>query len=283
MAIGVGIARSTFHRRRRREQWQELVAGTWLVPGAPAGRSAWLHAALLSIGGDAALSHWSAAGLNELVRRWSSRDAIDIVIPRDRRVRPRCHVRVHTSRSLADSDLATVSGLVVTSPARTILDIAGHHTTSQLLGMALHARQRGALGIDDLLEQLDRRPNAAGAGRLRDALEEIGNGDEDSILELRTRQLLVDNGLASVTQHPVVCHDGRVRTVDLAFPAARLALECDGRAHHSDPRAFELDRHRWRHIQAADWKIIWVTWRMLRDEPHDLLADVRRHLEASQR
>ena len=54
-----------------------------------------------------------------------------------------------------------------------------------------------------------------------------------------------------------------------------MIVELDGRAFHATAAAFERDRARDRRLQAADWTVVRVTWRQLRDEPEIVVADLR--------
>lgn len=223
----------------------------------------------------------NAAGLYGLDRWTASRRTVHVLVPESRHVRGQRWLQVHRSRTLRPSDITVANGMARTTAARTIVDIAGSKTLSQLEGMLLHARQRGLVDLDDVAVQLERRTNAAGRGRVREALANVRGTPADSILEEKAHRLLVSHGYQPVLQHPVRCSGGLLLHLDLAFPEARFGIECDGRAHHDDPTAFERDRERWRALEAAGWAMTWVTWRSLHDEPHVLLDAVARHVAAA--
>ena len=75
--------------------------------------------------------------------------------------------------------------------------------------------------------------------------------------------------------YPLRCPDGRTVHLDVAFPAVRFAIECDGVAFHADADAVRIDRRRWRQIQAAGWTITWVTRADLLRAPEEIVAEVR--------
>jgi very-short-patch-repair endonuclease len=52
---------------------------------------------------------------------------------------------------------------------------------------------------------------------------------------------------------------------DMAFDKEKLICECDGRAFHTDPDAFEGDRRRQNELTAAGWTILRFTYAMLAD------------------
>ena len=65
--------------------------------------------------------------------------------------------------------------------------------------------------------------------------------------------------------------DGRfVARPDFAWPDRKVALEYDG-LWHGEPRQFARDRQRLNRLQAAGWRVVFVTAADLRD-PERLLA-----------
>ena len=57
--------------------------------------------------------------------------------------------------------------------------------------------------------------------------------------------------------------------VDFAYPQIRLIIELDGRAWHSTLEAFESDRMRDNHAQLAGWRVLRITYRMLKEQSAD--------------
>lgn len=70
----------------------------------------------------------------------------------------------------------------------------------------------------------------------------------------------------------------RVYFLDVAFPEARVAIEVDGWAYHSEREAFEKDRRRHNELTLAGWLVLRVTPTMISEEPHVVLRWVRRAL-----
>ncbi|GAA4706779.1 hypothetical protein GCM10023215_54250 [Pseudonocardia yuanmonensis] len=67
-------------------------------------------------------------------------------------------------------------------------------------------------------------------------------------------------------------------TLDLAFPAARLAVESDGWAWHSDVDRFRADRAKQNALVAAGWTVLRFTWHDLTGDPDLVVAAIRRAL-----
>jgi very-short-patch-repair endonuclease len=70
---------------------------------------------------------------------------------------------------------------------------------------------------------------------------------------------------------------GRYR-IDLAFPAARMAIEVDGWAWHVDAERFRADRRKGNAIIRAGWDLLRYTWHELDGSPADVIAEIRETL-----
>ena len=62
---------------------------------------------------------------------------------------------------------------------------------------------------------------------------------------------------------------------DVVFRRQRLVIEIDGREFHSDREAFESDRRRQNLLVLNGWRVLRITWRMIQDEPDQLIEMVR--------
>jgi very-short-patch-repair endonuclease len=67
--------------------------------------------------------------------------------------------------------------------------------------------------------------------------------------------------------------------LDLASPAARVAVEVDGWAYHRDAERFRQDRRRQNDLVLAGWTILRLTWDDLTHRPAAVLAQIRAALE----
>ncbi|MEU6699419.1 DUF559 domain-containing protein [Pseudonocardia sp. NPDC046786] len=64
-------------------------------------------------------------------------------------------------------------------------------------------------------------------------------------------------------------------TIDLGFPAARLAVEVDGWAFHSGAERFRRDRHKQNALVAAGWTVLRFTWHDLDRTPDRVVREIR--------
>ena len=70
------------------------------------------------------------------------------------------------------------------------------------------------------------------------------------------------------------------RRIDIAFVEARLAIEIDGFAYHSNRARFQADRTKHNALVDQGWLVLRFTWSDLTERPTDFLDSVRRHLTA---
>ena len=88
--------------------------------------------------------------------------------------------------------------------------------------------------------------------------------------ERRLRQLCNAAGL------PAPRMNARVAgyEVDAYWPAHRLVVEIDGWRYHGTRQAFERDRRKDAALQAAGYRVVRITYRRLRNEPHAVSAQL---------
>nr|WP_231687768.1 DUF559 domain-containing protein [Bacillus sp. CHD6a] len=73
----------------------------------------------------------------------------------------------------------------------------------------------------------------------------------ESYIERRLYNALVFNGYTVHTQVP--CGGYRI---DLALPAYRIAIECDGKTYHSTPQQKAHDRQKNAYLRRHGWKVL---------------------------
>lgn len=232
------------------------------------------HAAHLLLPPQGALAGHSAAAL--LGADCSPANApAEVIVPRGEVGKRRgLVVRQDT---LAPTETCVVGGFRVTTPFRTAWDLGRRLRLTEAV-VALDALTRvGRLEPSALLHG---PPGARGCRQLRRAVE-LANPLAESAMETRLRLLLVLAGLpVPVLQYRVV--DGRgtvLARVDLAYPAARLAIEYDGTDHFDDEHS-RRDRHRDLQLDDIDWFTMRFTNGDVFQTPLDTVRRVRTRLAA---
>ncbi|MFE1167078.1 endonuclease domain-containing protein [Nocardiopsis sp. NPDC058789] len=172
-----------------------------------------------------------------------------------------------------ESERTRVSGVRVTTSARTALDAAAQSGTlyaataalDRFLALRLTSRER--LRAAALTHPLRAR------GHLRRALG-LADGRSQSPAESWTRVLLHQVGLPRpLPQCPVSTVEGEFR-VDLGWPAYRVAVEYDSAEHHSLPIDRARDRLRYRAMAEAEWIVISIGVYDLCSRPAGFLRQV---------
>jgi very-short-patch-repair endonuclease len=173
-----------------------------------------------------------------------------------------------------------VDGIPVTSPARTLLDLAGTLGGRVVERALARGLREGLVEESEVREMIDRRPRHIGVSVLRSILDREG-GPSFTRSEAESRLL----GLirrAKLSQ-PEVNVPVQGYEVDFLWPAERLIVEVDGFRYHSSSPAFEKDRHRDGVLAAAGYQVVRVTWRQLTNEPEALLARLAQALVRTDR
>ena len=97
----------------------------------------------------------------------------------------------------------------------------------------------------------------------------------DTDMELLVLGLIRDAGLPEpVLHHRVYDGDRFVAEVDLAYPAWKVAIECDGDVH-LEPEVREKDLPRQNDIVLIGWTLLRFSRRRVRERPDRVVADVR--------
>jgi very-short-patch-repair endonuclease len=254
--------------------WHEPYPGTFVPCCIALDAPVLTRAALLFAGTEAALSHRSAAVAFQL--DGARTDSPELTVPVRRNPRA-ANLVVHRTTRLPPQDVVIVDGLRTTSATRTIIDVAGVTEPARLEVMFESARRRGLVSTTAVARRLADLggPGRPGAAALNALLRELnGSAAAESVLEVKTAQLLRRAPLPPpVRQHTVTAHRTRYR-LDFAWPASYVALETDGRAHHGDVSDFQRDRTRWSNLAAAGWRVVVATWTDVTRRPDDVIGQL---------
>jgi hypothetical protein len=172
-----GVAAGRLHR---------VHHGVYAVGHAVLGPRGRWTAAVLAGGPGAALSHSSAAALWEM--RPSGSAWVDVTVRRSGRAR-RPRLRIHRPRMLPPDEVTTRHGIPVTTPARTILDLAATLQPARLEHLLDQAEIRELTDYPTLDAIARAHPGHRGARKLRAALHRhhAGSNLTNSDLEIASR------------------------------------------------------------------------------------------------
>ena len=266
-----GITKARIQARVRARLLQPLLRGVYQVgPVSPAHVRE--RAAVLASGGEALISHRSAASLWGMLPPLDDAHPVEVTLPeRDLR---RAGVRVHRV-TLEPDEMAETDGIPVTSPARTVLDLAAT-APRRVLEQALAQGERADIVSRDELRALaERRPNRRGVVFLRHLLDGSGSPAlTRSEAEKRFLALVRKGGLPRPETNVKV---GRYE-VDFLWRSQGLAVEVDGYAFHSSKPRFEADRRRDIDLAGHGIQVLRVTWQQVTGEREATLVRLTKAL-----
>jgi very-short-patch-repair endonuclease len=235
-AIRWRVAEGRLHRVHR---------GVYAVGRPHLTREGQWMAAVLRCGEDAYLSHPSAASLWR-VRRDLPGTPIHITLVADV-VRTIPGIRAHRRPSLPDSDLTTHRGIPVTTPARTLIDLATILTPKQLEAAVNEADVLDLIDPETLRTELDERKGQRGVPTLSTLLDKNTYRLTETELERRFLRIVRRAGLPlpETQQHLA----GRT---DFHWPALKLVVETDAWRYHRTPARQASDNRRMQsHLRAG--------------------------------
>jgi very-short-patch-repair endonuclease len=260
--IAASVSRDQVRHRVEQGWLRREHRGVYLV-GALESPHSRAMAAVLAYGGGALLSHYPAAVL------WGLRPApahtMHVTVS-GRGVRSREGIQAHSAH-LHPHDAARKHGIPVTSPARTLLDLATTVSHKHLDRAVNEARVHRLVSDHSLNEQFIRYPRHRGTRALKHAMR-----IEPALTRSEAEKLALDLIRAARLPTPetnVMLHGWEV---DLLWREQRLAVESDSYAFHSSRRSFERDRRKDRELSAEGYVVLRLTWRELIDEPAAIVA-----------
>jgi hypothetical protein len=174
-AMQAGFGSGRIERRVRAGVWVRVFPRVYRHAATPMS-GALLRWAVVSWAGEpCALSHTSAAAIWRL--RGARGERPEIIVPRARAPRV-AGVVVHRVTRIVVDDVVRVGGLSVTSPARTIIDLAAVLGAVELAALVTDVRARRPVTLREVRTRLDQIGTAGrpGSARLRTLLVSVGSG-----------------------------------------------------------------------------------------------------------
>jgi very-short-patch-repair endonuclease len=163
-------------------------------------------------------------------------------------------VRVHHTATLTGLDVTRQLEIPVTTPARTVLDLAPRLEDPALKRLINDARLSGFLQPNDLQELIDRSTGQKGIKRLRRSAG-LDRRPTRSPLEDRFEAFCNRYGLP----RPEINVQIAGHEVDALFREQRVVVELDGREYHDDPDSFERDRDKDADLTMAGFTPVRIT------------------------
>jgi hypothetical protein len=263
--VAAGVDPDTIKRWVRDGRLRPVHHGVYAVGHRAPSLLGDLSAAVLACGAGAAVSHRSAAHLLGLVKARPRR--IEVTVPTTAgRARP--GIVVHRVRHLPALDTAKLHGISVTTPARTLLDLAPKLVAAELTKVAHEAWVRHGTTPETVEGCIARNPRKKAIAKLRRAL-----GADVTLSELE------DGFVALLARHDLPSArtnvDRHGDKVDCHWPGHGLTVELVSYRYHGTRQAFETDvarRRRSSHVAYSYGDVF--------ERSAATAADVRRRLAA---
>ncbi|WP_138731697.1 hypothetical protein [Modestobacter excelsi] len=253
-------------RQLRHRSWRRLFPDVYVHAELPVTHLLRVQAAAV-LRPDAVVTGASAAVLWG-VDLAGPEDDVEVTLP------PGSHpVRVSGLRvrrePIPDQSLCRRRGVRTTTPEATTVSVARHLPLDDAVAAIDQMVVSGKVDLEPV-RAAARELTGRGCRRVREA-SALADGLAESPQETHLRLLLVRSDLpVPVAQFRVRHGTVFVARVDFGWPDRRLAVEYDG-TWHAEPGQFREDRRRLNRIQAAGWRVFFVTAADLH-RPADLLA-----------
>lgn len=261
-ARAIGISARQLLYRERTGRVERVSLTVLRIVGS---RETWqqdLMSAVLRAGANALVSHRFAARL----WNWSfearpyrgGRSTVDVTIPFAESVRGD-GPRVHRARWLPREHYRVKDSIPVTSPFRTLVDLAPTVSSKELEAAAGSAIRAGHITLEELRKDLAIAPHGHRGVRILKAHLPAVSEKSDSAFEDRLFAAIARAGLPRpVAKHPVVT---KLRTVhpDFCYPEIRLVIEAQSVEHHTKPSVLKQDAKRFRYMNRAGWDVFELT------------------------
>ena len=260
---GLGLSPAAIDHRVRAGRLHVIHRGVYSVGHRVLTIEGRWIAAVLASGAGAVLSHASAAAAWEL--RPIGAGAIHVTIPATPGRALRTGIRLHRSKMLALGHSTVHHAIPITTPVRTLVDIAATLKGRQLEQALDRAEQLRLVDFAELAQALAARPTRPGSPSLQAVLSRYTAGSTVTRSELEERFLALcdDHGL------PRPETNTRIKGIEIDFVwrDARLIVEVDGYAYHRSPAAFERDRERDVILTVGGWQVMRFTYAQITRRP----------------
>ncbi|MGO9753335.1 MAG: DUF559 domain-containing protein [Solirubrobacteraceae bacterium] len=267
--LAAGIGRGAIAHRLQTKRMHAVYRDVYMLGRPRVEPFALATAAALHLHPRVVLSHRTAAALWEMLDNEHDAQFVELTLIA-RSTHPRRGVKLHRVASLPAPDARRHRGLPVTSPARTLIDLAGCLNTLELESALAQCRARNLARDSQIKAALQRAPGRAGCARLRALLD----AESSALTRSKAERILIAMLRAADLPEPVANAPVCGYEVDLVWPAQRLIAEFDGWETHQTRTAFESDRRRDQRLTAAGYRVIRITWWQLQNEPYAVIARI---------
>jgi len=265
--LALGFTADAIKHRLRTGRLHRVRHGVYSVGRSELSRKGNWMAAVLACGQGAFLTHRSAGALYGICEERPNR--IEVGVPRPHGREP-AGIRLRRRASLPRQDVGTLDRIPVTSPVRTMVDLATDLSDKYLLRTVNEGDKLDVIDPEALRCQLDAYAGIPGAKRLAALLDKDTFVLTQEELERLFLPLAREVGLPL----PITGEMLNGFEVDFFWPELKLVVETDGLRYHRTPAAQARDLERDQAHTAAGFTRLRFSHWQVKHEP----AYVRRIL-----
>lgn len=275
-----GLSAGWLRRALERGQVVRAGRGVYRVSGSPSSVARTTMSAVRSVAGDAVVSFGSAAAWHGFPG-WKMPRLPELTV-QDTTPCELDHLVLHRTRCLPSMDIVRVDGIPLTTPARTLIDVAGQLDVYELMRL-----------VDDVIcagltsrGWLYGRSRALRRGRrntghvVRLTAPDAGPRFR-SWLERKANELYLDGGIPT-PEWNVAVRDrrGRIGEVDNLWQGPRTVIaELEGLRFHDAPAKRRKDAERFNRLGRVADIVLRFTWQDVVQRPDYVLATLREALD----
>jgi len=269
-----GMSRYAISRRVAAGEWEMVLPAVYRLSGAPVTWFQKLMAAVLWAGPGAAVSHRAAAALYGLPG--FPRDTVEVSTTKPRHS-ARSWVLCHRVEEMPGGHLNRWSGIPVTSPDRTLLDLAGTSGLDRaVLERCLDEVLRRGLASRFRIDWTVRNARCRGRRVLRDLLDVRlpGYVPPHGELEAEWLRLVKRSGLPMAEREEELEADGYHGRVDFVWPQFLVAVETDGFRWHTSHHSWQRDLTKRNLLARRGYRFLHVTWEDVMERPREVIESL---------
>jgi hypothetical protein len=259
-AVACGVTDAQIRHLLKTGRLMPVHRAVYRVPGSTRSLEQQAFAACLRAGPSAVASFEIAGGIWGIME--PADGVVDVTVPAERRLKA-SGLRVHRSRLLRPIDRTTKGVVPVTTPARTLVDLAGWLPEDRLTDASDAAFKKGLIDPRRLVAYLD----DGRVQRMRNSHVLLGiandrllHGTPESVLEDKAIRVLRRYGLPEPQRQYETMVRGRRVRFDLCYEEKRLVIELSGRGPHWGREVWQSDHDRHNATELTGWKRLEFTW-----------------------
>lgn len=200
---------------------------------------------------------------------------LHVLNPERHQLRPADGLTVHRREG---APLVMLNGRPATSAPWTAIEVARTLRRPRALATLDAALRSGHCDARALARAAAAQTGRRGIVVVRGLLE-LADGRAESPMESEARLVMIDGGLPlPELQYEIIDGRGKLRRLDFAWPALKVAAEYDSDEWHTGADALHRDREKVAAVQDLGWIVVPIVRDDVRRRQQELVARIERHL-----